>query len=155
MARAELAKAYEPHDVEKKWYAFWLERGYFQLPSKEQRPGAGAFCITIPPPNVTGSLHMGHALQHSLHDCVARWRRLKGDRVLVVPGTDHAAISTNMKVEQQLASEGLTRYDLGREAFVERSWEWTRHYGGQIIEQLKALGCSYDWGRTRFTLDEA
>ncbi len=155
MAQAELAKAYDPHAVESKWYAFWLSRGYFQLPEKEARPEAQTFCITIPPPNVTGTLHMGHALQHSIHDCVARWRRLRGDRVLVVPGTDHAAISTNMKVEQQLASEGLTRYDLGREKFLERCWEWTRHYGGQIIEQLKALGCSYDWERTRFTLDEA
>jgi valyl-tRNA synthetase len=152
MAKTELAKAYEPHEVERKWYAFWLERGYFRLPERDSR---AAFCITIPPPNVTGSLHMGHALQHSIHDCVARWRRLKGDRVLVVPGTDHAAISTNMKVEQKLAEEGVSRYDIGREAFLERCWEWTRHYGGQIIEQLKALGCSYDWDRTRFTLDEA
>jgi len=153
MAKAELAKAYEPHEVERRWYAFWQEQGYFRLPGREARPGAAAFCITIPPPNVTGALHIGHALQHSIHDCVARWRRLRGDRVLVVPGTDHAAISTNMKVEQKLAEEGLTRYDIGREAFVERCWEWTRHYGGQILEQLKALGCSYDWERTRFTLD--
>lgn len=152
MAKRELAKAYQPHAVEQKWYAFWLERGYFKLSARHEKP---TFCITIPPPNVTGSLHIGHALQHSLHDCVARWRRMKGDRVLVVPGTDHAAISTNMKVEQKLAEEGISRYDIGREAFLERCWEWTRHYGGQIIEQLKALGCSYDWDRTRFTLDAA
>ncbi len=97
---------------------------------------------------------MGHALQHSIHDAIARWRRMSGDRVLVVPGTDHAAISTNMKVEQALAEEGSSRHDIGREAFVERCWDWTREYGGQIIEQLKALGCSYDWDRTRFTLDD-
>ncbi len=154
MAKREMAKAYDPKQVEGKWYEFWESRGYFRLPSRSERPGAKAFSITIPPPNVTGSLHMGHALQHSIHDCIARWRRLCGDRVLVVPGTDHAAISTNMKVEQALAEEGLSRHDLGRERFVERCWEWTRKFGGQIIEQLKALGCSYDWERTRFTLDD-
>ena len=151
----QLAKPYEPHDVEKRCYEFWLSRGYFRLPAKADRPGAPAFCITIPPPNVTGSLHMGHALQHSIHDAIARWRRLCGDRVLVVPGTDHAAISTNMRVEQSLAAEGISRREIGREAFLERCWDWTRRYGGEIITQLKALGCSYDWDRERFTLDEA
>jgi len=154
MAKAEMEKAYDSKRVEGKWYEIWQSRGYFRLPSKAERPDDPAYCITIPPPNVTGSLHMGHALQHSIHDCIARWRRLCGDRVLVVPGTDHAAISTNMKVEQLLAEEGVSRHDLGREQFVDRCWEWTRKYGGQIIEQLKALGCSYDWERTRFTLDE-
>jgi valyl-tRNA synthetase len=148
-------KQYDPKRVEAKWYDFWESRGYFRLTPRAERPDAPAYCITIPPPNVTGALHMGHALQHSIHDCIARWRRLCGDRVLVVPGTDHAAISTNMKVEQALAEEGLSRHCLGRDEFVRRCWEWTRKYGGQIIEQLKALGCSYDWGRTRFTLDEA
>lgn len=155
MAKHEMDKVYDPRQVEARWYEAWESRGYFRLPSKAERPGAPAYCITIPPPNVTGSLHMGHALQHSIHDCMARYHRLRGDRVLVVPGTDHAAISTNMKVEQMLAEEGISRHDLGREKFVERCWEWTRKYGGQIIEQLKALGCSYDWERTRFTLDEA
>ena len=154
MAKPELAKAYDPKLVEGKWYAFWQERGYFRLPSKSKGPDDPAYCITIPPPNVTGALHMGHALQHSIHDCIARWRRLCGDRVLVVPGTDHAAISTNKQVEQMLAEQGVSRHDLGREKFLERCWEWTRKYGGQIIEQLKALGCSYDWERTRFTLDD-
>jgi len=154
MAKAEMAKAYDPKQVEGKWYAFWQEQGFFRLPSKADRPDDPAYCITIPPPNVTGALHMGHALQHSIHDCIARWRRLQGHRVLVVPGTDHAAISTNKQVEQMLAEQGVSRHDLGREKFVERCWEWTRKYGGQIIEQLKALGCSYDWERTRFTLDE-
>jgi len=154
MGKTELAKTYDPHKVEATWYEFWESRGYFRLPSASERPGAAVYCITIPPPNVTGSLHIGHALQHSIHDAIARWRRLRGDRVLVVPGTDHAAISTNMKVEQAVAEEGSSRYDLGREGFLERCWEWTRTYGGQIIEQLKALGCSYDWERTRFTLDE-
>jgi len=155
MAKAELDKQYDPKKVEAKWYGFWESHGYFRLTPKAERPGAQAYCITIPPPNVTGALHMGHALQHSIHDCIARWRRMCGDRVLVVPGTDHAAISTNMKVEQMLAEEGTSRHVLGRDRFVERGWEWTRKYGGQIIEQLKALGCSYDWERTRFTLDEA
>jgi len=155
MPKAELAKAYDPHQVEAKWNEFWESRRYFRLPAASARPGAPVFCITIPPPNVTGSLHMGHALQHSIHDAIARWRRMCGDRVLVVPGTDHAAISTNMKVEQTLAEEGISRHDIGREAFVNRCWEWTRRYGGQIIAQLKALGCSYDWERTRFTLDDA
>jgi valyl-tRNA synthetase len=154
MARAKLAKVYEPHEVERRWYKFWESRGYFRLPDESARPGASVYCITIPPPNVTGALHIGHALQHSIHDAIARWRRLCGDRVLVVPGTDHAAISTNMHVEQALAEEGVSRHDIGRDAFVERCWEWTRRYGGQIIEQLKALGCSYDWERTRFTLDD-
>jgi valyl-tRNA synthetase len=155
MAKAEMAKTYDPKQVEAKQYARWQERGYFRLPSQADRPDDPAYCITIPPPNVTGALHMGHALQHSIHDCIARWRRLCGDRVLVVPGTDHAAISTNMQVEKALAEEGISRHDLGREKFVKRCWEWTRKYGGQIIEQLKALGCSYDWERTRFTLDDA
>jgi len=154
MAKAQLPKTYDPHKVEAKWYEFWQSRGCFRLPSASERPGAAVYCITIPPPNVTGSLHIGHALQHSIHDAIARWRRLCGDRVLVVPGTDHAAISTNMKVEQALAEEETSRHDLGREGFLERCWEWTRKYGGQIIEQLKALGCSYDWERTRFTLDD-
>ncbi len=152
MSKMELAKAYEPHDVEKRWYEFWQSRGDFRLPPA--RAGAATFCITIPPPNVTGSLHIGHALQHSIHDSIARWRRMCGDRVLVVPGTDHAAISTNMKVEQALAEEGTSRHEIGREEFLQRCWDWTHTYGGQIIEQLKALGCSYDWDRTRFTLDD-
>ncbi len=154
MAKTELAKTYDPHQVEARQYRFWRERGYFRPPAKADRPDSPAFCITIPPPNVTGSLHIGHALQHSIHDCIARWRRMCGDRVLVVPGTDHAAISTNMKVEQALAEEGISRRDIGRDGFLERCWEWTRHYGGQIIKQLQALGCSYDWDRERFTLDE-
>ena len=154
MSKAELSKTYEPHQVERRWYQRWESAGMFGLPSQSERPGGSTYCITIPPPNVTGSLHMGHALQHSIHDAVARWRRLLGDRVLVVPGTDHAAISTNMKVEQALAEEGVSRHDIGRDAFLARCWEWTRLYGGQIIDQLKALGCSYDWSRLRFTLDE-
>ncbi len=155
MPERDLAKTYDPHAVEAKWYDLWTQRGYFRLPPAADQPQAPAYCITIPPPNVTGSLHIGHALQHSIHDTIARWRRMSGDRVLVVPGTDHAAISTNMKVEQALAEQDISRHDIGRDAFVERCWDWTRKYGGQIIDQLKALGCSYDWDRTRFTLDDA
>ena len=136
MAEGQLSKTYEPHQVEQKWYRLWLDRGYFRLPPEAASSG-GVFCLTIPPPNVTGSLHMGHALQHSIHDAIARWRRLCGDRVLVGPGTDHAAISTNLTVEQSLAEEGVSRLEIGREAFLERCWEWTRRYGGEIINQLK------------------
>jgi len=155
MPKADLDKAYDPHNVEQKWYDFWQSRGDFRLPPASARPGAATYCITIPPPNVTGALHIGHALQHSIHDAIARWRRMCGDRVLVVPGTDHAAISTNMHVERALAEEGTSRHDIGRDAFLQRCWDWTHKYGGHIIEQLKALGCSYDWDRTRFTLDDA
>jgi valyl-tRNA synthetase len=146
----ELPKAYDPKSVEAHWYQFWLEHGYFHADVDPTRP---AYCITIPPPNVTGELHMGHALQHSVHDLIIRWKRMQGFNALCLPGTDHASISTQMKVVQQLAREGLSRYDLGREKFVERCWEWTEKYGGAILNQLKSLGCSYDWRRIRFTLD--
>ena len=153
--RPELAKAYEPHAVENKWYDFWLEKDYFKLPSQEPRPGAPAFCITIPPPTSPAPCTWATPFSTASTTASRAGSGCGASRVLVVPGTDHAAISTNMKVEQKLAEEGLTRHELGREKFLERCWEWTYHYGGQIIEQLKALGCSYDWDRTRFTLDEA
>lgn len=147
----ELPKNYEPLEVERKQYAFWQERGYFSAPVK---PGTPSYCITIPPPNVTGELHMGHALQHAIHDLVIRRKRMQGFNALVVPGTDHAGIATQMKVEQALKAEGLDRWAVGREGFLERAQAWTLKYGGTILGQLKALGCSYDWSRTRFTLDE-
>lgn len=147
----ELAKAYDPKDVEQKIYRFWQERGCFAAPVDPARP---SFCVTIPPPNVTGELHMGHALQHSIHDLIIRRKRMQGFNTLCLPGTDHAGIATQMKVEQSLRAEGLSRYDLGRDGFIDRARQWTLKYGGTILGQLKALGCSYDWSRIRFTLDE-
>ncbi len=148
----ELSKRYQPAEVEAKIHRFWEEGQFF-------RAAVGVvskvpFSIVIPPPNVTGRLHMGHALNNSLQDVVIRYRRMKGDEACWFPGTDHAGIATQNVVEKQLAREGLTRHDLGREAFVERVWQWKEKYGSEIIDQLKALGCSCDWSRQRFTLDE-
>jgi len=145
-----LPTAYEPRAVEEKWMKYWDEQGYFHA---EVRPDKERYCITIPPPNVTGELHMGHALQHAIHDAIIRWQRMLGKETLCVPGTDHAGIATQMKVERQLADEGLTKYDLGRERFLERMWQWREHYGGTILRQLRRFGASYDWSRERFTLD--
>ena len=151
----ELTKSYEPRDVERRLYAFWMDRQCFAAPvPKGGEAGAPPYCITIPPPNVTGELHMGHALQHSVHDLVLRRKRMQGFNALCVPGTDHAGISTNIKVAQALRAEGKDRWEVGRDGFVERAREWTLKYGGTILDQLKALGCSYDWSRSRFTLDE-
>ena len=147
----ELPKAYEPKGVEEKWYKFWLERGFFRAnPSSGKRP----FCIVIPPPNVTGSLHMGHALNNTLQDILIRWKRMQGYEVLWVPGTDHAGIATQHMVEKELAKENLTREQIGREEFLKRVWQWKEKYGRVIIEQLKRLGASCDWDRERFTMDE-
>ena len=149
-----MAPQFDPHPVESKWSARWLELQIGKpnhAPDKNHKP----FVLTIPPPNVTGVLHLGHALQHSIHDCLLRYHRMKGDASLCVPGTDHAGIATQIKVEAQLRSdEGLSRHDLGREAFLERVWDWKNQYGATIIEQMHALGCSYDWSRERFTMDE-
>jgi valyl-tRNA synthetase len=147
----ELPKAYEPREVEEKWYRFWLERGFFHAnPNSGKRP----FCIVIPPPNVTGSLHMGHALNNTLQDILIRWRRMQGYEALWLPGTDHAGIATQHMVEKELAKENLTREEIGREEFLKRVWEWKERYGRVIIEQLKRLGASCDWDRERFTMDE-
>jgi valyl-tRNA synthetase len=146
----ELSKAYEPHSAELKWYAIWNSRGYFR-PLHVDRP---TYCITIPPPNVTGSLHIGHALCYSIQDVLIRWKRMQGYNTLCVPGTDHAGIATQNALEKQLKKEGLTREDVGRNKFVERTWQWVHEYGGVILSQLQRLGCSFDWDRTRFTMDE-
>ncbi len=143
--------AYDPKELEERWYPFWEGQGYFYADVDDPRP---TFCITIPPPNVTGSLHMGHALNHTIHDIVARYKRMKGFNVLVVPGTDHAGIATQVVVEKELAKEGKTRHDLGREKFLERVWKWKDEYGGIILQQMRKLGCSYDWRRERFTMDK-
>ncbi len=145
----EIPKAYEPHSAEQTWYSFWESRGYFK-PSGD----GPIYSITIPPPNVTGSLHIGHALCYTIHDMLIRWKRMQGYRALCVPGTDHAGISLQNVIEKQLRKEGLTRHDLGREKFVERTWQFINEYGGIIISQLKRLGCAFDWDRSRFTMDE-
>ena len=147
----ELAKGYEPHEVEKRWYAEWESKGYFRAEdSSDKKP----YSIVIPPPNVTGALHMGHALNNTLQDILCRWKRMQGYNVLWMPGTDHAGIATQNVVERQLAAEQKDRHDLGREKFIERVWQWKGESGGQIIGQLKRLGASCDWERERFTMDE-
>ena len=147
----KLPKGYEPQDVETKWYRAWEENGCFHADETSPKPH---YSIVIPPPNVTGVLHMGHALNNTLQDILCRWKRMTGHEVLWMPGTDHAGIATQNVVEKQLAAEGTDRHDLGREAFVERVWKWRSESGGQIINQLKRLGASCDWERERFTMDE-
>ncbi|MBF0396426.1 MAG: valine--tRNA ligase [Desulfobacterales bacterium] len=143
-------KAYEPQEIEKNWYDFWLKEGLF-TPNEENNETS--YSIVIPPPNVTGVLHMGHALNVTLQDVLCRYRRLKGDNVLWVPGTDHAGIATQNVVEKKLASDGLDRHKLGREKFVQAVWEWREKYGSAIISQLKRMGASCDWTKERFTMD--
>ncbi|HXH81554.1 MAG TPA: valine--tRNA ligase [Candidatus Tectomicrobia bacterium] len=149
--QAPIADRYEPAAVEARWYPEWERRGYFH--ADPERPGR-AYCIVIPPPNVTGSLHMGHALNNTLQDILVRMKRMDGFNTLWMPGTDHAGIATQYVVERQLAAEGKTKEDLGRAAFVERVWQWKEVSGGTIIRQLKRLGASCDWARERFTMDE-
>lgn len=146
----KLERSYNLEGVEEKWYAVWLEKGYFSPDPAGNKP----FSIVIPPPNITGSLHMGHALNATLQDILTRWKRMKGFKTLWIPGTDHAGIATQNVVERELAGEGLDRHKLGRDAFIERVWKWREEYGGRIIHQLKSLGASCDWSRERFTLDE-
>ncbi len=142
---------YNPHQVEEKWYEYWEKNNLFRADENSSLP---SFAIVIPPPNVTGSLHMGHALNNTLQDILTRYKRMDGFNALWLPGTDHAGIATQNVVEKQLAEEGTSRHELGREAFIERVWKWRRQYGGQIIRQLKKLGSSCDWSRERFTMDE-
>ncbi len=151
MEREELNKSYESRDVEGKWYQCWLDEGLFRAEDKSDRK---PFSIVIPPPNVTGILHMGHALNNILQDIIVRYKRMQGYNTLWMPGTDHAGIATQNVVEQALEKEGMTRHDIGREAFIEKVWEWKEKYGGVIIKQLHKLGCSCDWSRERFTMDE-
>ncbi len=151
MSIRELSKAFEPAEAEKRLYNYWLENKYFHASDKSEAP---PFSIVIPPPNVTGMLHMGHALNNTLQDVMIRYKRMQGYNTLWMPGMDHAGIATQNVVEQQLRKEGLSRHDLGREKFIERVWEWKEKYGGVIIHQLKRLGCSCDWDRQRFTMDE-
>jgi valyl-tRNA synthetase len=150
----ELAKAYDPKTAEENHYKRWEECGFFK-PEINENPGAKKYSIVIPPPNVTGSLHMGHALQHTLMDVLVRWKRMSGHRTLWLPGTDHAGISVQRKVVEQLkADEGKTPLDIGREEFVRRAWAWKEQYGNTITEQMRREGASVDWSRHRFTMDE-
>ncbi len=150
MAR-ELPKTYDPKEVESKLYQFWMERGYFHaVRDPEKKP----FTIVMPPPNVTGQLHMGHAMDAALQDVLIRFKRMQGYSALWLPGVDHAGIATQIKVEEELRKEGLTRYDLGREKFLEKVWDWKHQYGNRIVEQQKKLGASCDWDRACFTMDE-
>lgn len=146
----EIPSKYEPQSAEAKWYAYWLEKGFFNS-VPDSRP---AYTIVIPPPNVTGVLHMGHMLNNTIQDVLIRRARMRGFNACWVPGTDHASIATEAKVVQKLRAEGIKKFDLSREAFLEHAWEWTHKHGGIILEQLKKLGASCDWNRTRFTMDE-
>lgn len=147
----ELAKAYEPKEVEDRIYNFWLKGGYFHAEvDKDKKP----YTIVIPPPNITGQLHMGHALDETLQDIIIRFKRMQGYSTLWLPGTDHASIATEAKIVEAMRKENISKEDLGREKFLDRAWEWKKKYGGRIVEQLKKLGSSCDWERERFTLDE-
>jgi valyl-tRNA synthetase len=147
---SEFPKSFDPEAAERKWYEFWEREGYFR---PEINPGGEPFCIVIPPPNVTGQLHMGHALNATIQDVIIRWKRMQGFRALWVPGMDHAGIATQNVVERQLATDGTDRHAMGREKFIERVWQWKEEYGGRIINQLRKVGASCDWSRERFTMD--
>src|SRR3990167_6977939 len=147
----EPSKQYNPKETEDKWYKFWEENNLF---AARPNPAKKPFSIVIPPPNVTGILHMGHALNNTIQDILIRYHRMKGEESLWMPGTDHAGIATQNVVEKSIAKEGLKRQDLGRDKFIERVWKWKDEYGSTIIKQLKKLGASCDWERLRFTMDE-
>ena len=146
-----IEKSYDPKGIEEKWYNLWLQKNLFRADSQSSKP---SFCIVIPPPNVTGSLHIGHALDVTLQDIIIRWKRMSGFNTLWLPGTDHAGIATQNVVEKELNAQGQSRHTLGREAFIKKVWEWKEQYGDRIKHQLKRLGASCDWSRERFTLDE-
>lgn len=150
-AQREIAKTYDPSLVEEKLYHYWEEKGFFHAEVNKEQP---SFSIVMPPPNVTGALHLGHAMDSTIQDILTRFRRMQGYNTLWLPGTDHAGIATQAKVEEQLVKEGTNRVELGRETFLERVWDWKRQYGGRITQQLRRLGASCDWERERFTMDE-
>ncbi len=147
----ELAKSFEPGEIEHRWYARWEAAGYFKASDQPEQPG---YCIMLPPPNVTGTLHMGHAFQHTLMDALTRYHRMLGDNTLWQPGTDHAGIATQIVVERQLDAQNISRHDLGREKFLEKVWAWKEQSGSTITQQMRRLGTSPDWSRERFTMDE-
>ncbi len=147
----ELAKSFEPGDIERRWYDTWDQAGYFKPSMDTTRP---SFCIQLPPPNVTGTLHMGHAFNQTIMDGLTRYYRMKGDNTLWVPGTDHAGIATQIVVERQLAEQNVSRHDLGRDAFISKVWEWKEKSGGTITSQMRRVGCSVDWDKEYFTMDD-
>src|SRR5580700_10276914 len=147
----QLDKVYEPQRFEPRWAQWWVESGIYRAQWQPDRP---VFSLVIPPPNVTGSLHMGHMLEHTEIDVTVRWHRMRGDITLWLPGMDHAGIATQMVVERQLAEEGLDRKQLGREEFERRVWQWKEQYGGRIKHQIQREGASVDWPRERFTMDD-
>jgi valyl-tRNA synthetase len=144
-----MQKSYNPGEIEQRWYRDWEENAYFKPTG-----GGEPYCIMLPPPNVTGSLHMGHAFQDTIMDALTRWQRMKGADALWQPGTDHAGIATQMVVERQLLAEGKSRHDLGREKFIEAVWDWKEQSGDTISQQMRRLGTSVDWSSHRFTMDE-
>ena len=147
----ELDKLYDPQKVEDRIYGFWVDNRYFHAEVDETKK---PYTIVIPPPNITGQLHMGHALDNTLQDILIRYKRMQGFSTLWLPGTDHASIATEAKIVEAMRKEGISKEEIGREAFLERAWDWKAKYGGRIIEQLKKMGSSCDWERERFTLDE-
>ena len=151
MPSESLAKFYSPEQFEQKWYKFWEKKDYFLADNKKE---GARFSVVIPPPNVTGSLHMGHALQHTLHDILVRWKRMLGHNTLWLPGTDHASIAVHYVLDKQLNAQNKNRFDLGREEFLKLAWEWKRESGGTILNQMRRMGVSCDWSRERFTMDE-
>src|SRR5499427_2749248 len=150
----ELPKAYEPGAIETRWADFWIEEKLFSVPTPPAGETRPVFTLLLPPPNVTGRLHMGHMLNQTQMDIIVRWHRMRGFITLWLPGTDHAGIATQMMVERQLTSEGIKRREMGREKFVERVWEWKKLYGDAILDQMKRLGASVDWSREYFTMDD-
>ena len=147
----EMPKTYDPSIVEDRLYKKWEESGYFHsAPNPDRKP----YTIVIPPPNITGQLHMGHALDETMQDILIRYKRMSGFETLWLPGTDHASIATEVKIVQRMAAEGLTKQDVGRAEFLRRAWAWKDEFGGRIVSQLRKLGSSCDWARERFTMDE-
>ena len=149
--RKELAKTYDPRGIEERIYKNWEEKKYFHAEVDHSRK---PFTIVIPPPNITGQLHMGHALDNTMQDILIRFKRMQGYNALWQPGTDHASIATEVRVTNELKAQGIDKMELGREAFLEKCWDWRKEYGGRIVQQLKKLGSSCDWDRERFTMDE-
>ena len=147
----EIPSKYNPKDIEDKWYGYWMENGYFH---SEVDPARTPYTIVIPPPNVTGVLHMGHMMNNTIQDLLVRRARMKGYNACWVPGMDHASIATEAKVVARLKEQGIKKTDLTREEFLEHAWNWTREHGGIILQQLKKLGASCDWARTKFTMDD-
>ena len=150
-----MEKTYNPQSIEQLWYKSWEDKGYFSITDNtHETPADSSYCIMIPPPNVTGSLHMGHAFQDTIMDTLTRYHRMKGEKTLWQPGTDHAGIATQMVVERLLNAQGKTRHDLGRDKFIEKIWDWKEHSGNTISQQLRRMGSSLDWSRERFTMDD-